>query len=98
MKRWSPMLGRRLATLLISVEEQLAEEVTQKILHEAMTEIMATLRQVTFYRFYHVFRKGELENLINSIPCLSVVRSSFEHGNWCVIVEKQSRATFRAPF
>ncbi|RCN46272.1 hypothetical protein ANCCAN_07733 [Ancylostoma caninum] len=91
VKRWSPMLGRRLATLLISVEEQLAEEVTQKILHEALTETMATLREVNFYRFYHVFRKGELENLVNSIPSLVVVRSSFEHGNWCVVVEKQPK-------
>ncbi|KAK6024579.1 methyltransferase domain protein [Ostertagia ostertagi] len=88
VKRWSPMLGRRLATLLISVEEQLADEITQKILHEALTETMASLREVTFYRFYHVFRKGELESLVHSIPSLSVVHSSFEHGNWCVVVEK----------
>ncbi|KAK6045721.1 hypothetical protein COOONC_16773 [Cooperia oncophora] len=88
VKRWSPMLGRRLATLLISVEEQLADEVTQKILHEALTETMATLREVTFYRFYHVFRKGELESIVSSIPSLNVVHSSFEHGNWCVVVEK----------
>ncbi|KAK6743924.1 hypothetical protein RB195_010925 [Necator americanus] len=91
VKRWSPMLGRRLATIFTSVEEQLAEEVTHTILHEAITETMATLREVTFYRFYHVFRKGELENLITSIPSLTVVRSSFEHGNWCVIAEKQLR-------
>ncbi|KAK5977418.1 hypothetical protein GCK32_021485 [Trichostrongylus colubriformis] len=40
------MLGRRLATLLVPVEEQLADEITQKILHEALTEAMATLREV----------------------------------------------------
>ncbi|KAJ1345806.1 hypothetical protein KIN20_000424 [Parelaphostrongylus tenuis] len=132
--------GRRLSTMLVSVEEQLADEITQKILHEAFTETMATLRhritsesdlrssfrvlairegyfspklrnsalcsspvhpliaarnmrifgqsRVTFYRFYHVFQKGELENLVNSIPSLNVIRSSFEHGNWCVVVEK----------
>ncbi|VDM56091.1 unnamed protein product [Angiostrongylus costaricensis] len=88
VNRWSPMLGHRLSTLLVSVEEQLAEEVTQKILHEAFAETMATLREVTFYRFYHVFQKDELENLVNSIPSLNVTRSSFEHGNWCVVVEK----------
>nr|CDJ96395.1 Methyltransferase type 11 domain containing protein [Haemonchus contortus] len=82
VKRWSPMLGRRLATLLISVEEQLADEVTQKILHEAITETMAALKEVTFYRFYHVFRQGELESLITSVPSMKVVQSSFEHGNW----------------
>ncbi|PIO62234.1 hypothetical protein TELCIR_16218, partial [Teladorsagia circumcincta] len=35
--------------------------------------------KVTFYRFYHVFRKGELESLVHSIPSLSVIHSSFEH-------------------
>uniref|UniRef100_A0A1I7WXA5 Integrase n=1 Tax=Heterorhabditis bacteriophora TaxID=37862 RepID=A0A1I7WXA5_HETBA len=51
---------------------------------------------VTFYRFYHVFRKGELEDLVLSIPTLRVVRSSFEHGNWCVIAEKLRENHFRA--
>ncbi|PIO71285.1 hypothetical protein TELCIR_06819 [Teladorsagia circumcincta] len=41
----SLITGRRLATLLISVEEQLADEITQKILHEALTETMASLRE-----------------------------------------------------
>ncbi|VDK85498.1 unnamed protein product [Cylicostephanus goldi] len=99
VKRWSPMLGgfyksmigRRLATLLIPVEEQLAEEMAQNILREALTETMASLREVTFYRFYHVFRKGELETLISSVPSLFVVRSTFEHGNWCVVVQKHAK-------
>ncbi|KJH53028.1 hypothetical protein DICVIV_00713 [Dictyocaulus viviparus] len=88
VKRWSPMLGRRLTKLLVSVEEQLADEVTQTILHEAFAETMATIREVTFYRFYHVFHQGELESIVNSIPSLHVIRSSFEHGNWCVVAEK----------
>uniref|UniRef100_A0A1I7TEL2 Methyltransf_11 domain-containing protein n=1 Tax=Caenorhabditis tropicalis TaxID=1561998 RepID=A0A1I7TEL2_9PELO len=88
IKRWSPMLGRRLASLLVPVEEQFGEELSQTIMRESITEAMATLREVTFYRFYHVFKEGELSDLVDSIDCLKVVSTSFEHGNWCVIAEK----------
>ncbi|KAK6060250.1 hypothetical protein COOONC_02095 [Cooperia oncophora] len=79
---------RRWHIVYIGSKRQPCSEVTQKILHEALTETMATLREVTFYRFYHVFRKGELESIVSLIPSLNVVHSSFEHGNWCVVVEK----------
>lgn len=95
IKRWSPMLGRRLASLLVPVEEQYAEELSEKILREGITEAMATLREVTFYRFYHVFKEGELVDLVDSVECLKVVSSSFEHGNWCVIAEKVSTNVIR---
>ncbi|CAO4369938.1 unnamed protein product [Caenorhabditis nigoni] len=88
IKRWSPMLGRRLASLLVPVEEQFAEELSQVIMRESVTEAMATLREVTFYRFYHVFKEGELADLVDSVESLKVVSTSFEHGNWCVIAEK----------
>lgn len=46
IKRWSPMLGRRLASLLVPVEEQFGEELAQTIMRESITEAMATLREV----------------------------------------------------
>ncbi|KAL3880005.1 hypothetical protein ACJMK2_032277 [Sinanodonta woodiana] len=40
-------------------------------------------------RFYHVFKKGELEQLISGhIGDLSIVHSMFDHSNWCVVAEK----------
>ncbi|XP_030056237.1 probable tRNA methyltransferase 9B isoform X2 [Microcaecilia unicolor] len=40
-------------------------------------------------RYYHVFRKGELVELIEQhIPELHVVQAYFDHANWCVIAEK----------
>ncbi|KAK3577111.1 hypothetical protein CHS0354_037144 [Potamilus streckersoni] len=40
-------------------------------------------------RFYHVFRKGELEQLISGhIGDLRTVHSMFDHSNWCVVAEK----------
>lgn len=88
IKRWSPMLGRRLATLIVPVEEQFADELSQIIMRESITEAMATLREVTFYRYYHVFKDGELADLTDSVDSLKVVSNTLEHGNWCVIAEK----------
>ncbi|XP_053313756.1 probable tRNA methyltransferase 9B [Spea bombifrons] len=40
-------------------------------------------------RYYHIFKKGELKELIEKcIPELHVVQTFFDHSNWCVIAEK----------
>uniref|UniRef100_A0A8C7EHY1 Probable tRNA methyltransferase 9B n=1 Tax=Nothoprocta perdicaria TaxID=30464 RepID=A0A8C7EHY1_NOTPE len=43
-------------------------------------------------RYYHVFKEGELVELIQRhIPELHVIDSYFDHANWCVIAEKTER-------
>lgn len=42
----------------------------------------------TFLRFYHVFSEGELESLCEQIPNITVIKSYYDQGNWCVILEK----------
>ncbi|XP_065207939.1 alkylated DNA repair protein alkB homolog 8 [Planococcus citri] len=42
----------------------------------------------TFLRFYHVFSEGELESLCKRIPGNRVMKSYYDQGNWCVILEK----------
>lgn len=42
----------------------------------------------TFHRFYHVFYKGELEELCESVPTCKVIKSFYDQGNWAVILEK----------
>jgi len=43
-------------------------------------------------RFYHVFKHGELELLIEeaskTIVGSKIVKSYYDHGNWCAIVQK----------
>uniref|UniRef100_A0A8C3JEA5 Methyltransferase type 11 domain-containing protein n=1 Tax=Calidris pygmaea TaxID=425635 RepID=A0A8C3JEA5_9CHAR len=40
-------------------------------------------------RYYHVFKEGELAELIERhIPELHITHSYFDHANWCVIAEK----------
>ena len=44
----------------------------------------------TFYRFYHVFKKGELEELcLKASDQVDIVDSYFDDGNWCIIVQKK---------
>lgn len=43
----------------------------------------------TFLRFYHVFEENELEELCRKISNISVVKSYYDQGNWCVIFEKR---------
>ena len=40
-------------------------------------------------RYYHVFREGELVDLIEKhVDNLHIIRSYYDHANWCVIAEK----------
>ncbi|XP_062991212.1 probable tRNA methyltransferase 9B isoform X2 [Elgaria multicarinata webbii] len=42
-----------------------------------------------FMRYYHVFREGELCSLLEeNVPEVHILSSSYDHGNWCIIVKK----------
>ena len=43
----------------------------------------------TYHRYYHVFREGELDQLITKyVTSLEIVESYYDHANWCVIAKK----------
>ncbi|XP_046565947.1 alkylated DNA repair protein alkB homolog 8-like [Haliotis rubra] len=42
----------------------------------------------TFHRFYHVFTEGELQALCQSVGGAQIVRSFYDQGNWCVVLQK----------
>ncbi|XP_057695666.1 probable tRNA methyltransferase 9B [Corythoichthys intestinalis] len=39
-------------------------------------------------RYYHVFREGELAELVGHVEELVVRRAYFDHSNWCVVADK----------
>ncbi|GLH03731.1 Putative alkylated DNA repair protein alkB-like protein 8 [Gryllus bimaculatus] len=43
----------------------------------------------TFYRYYHVFEKQELEDLCLREKNVELVKSFYDQGNWCVIIKKK---------
>lgn len=42
----------------------------------------------TYYRYYHLYKKGELEEMIKKIDNLRIKKSFFERSNYGVICEK----------
>ena len=45
----------------------------------------------TFYRYYHIYKKGELENEIARLcPDLQIQQVDWELGNWSIILMKKS--------
>jgi alkylated DNA repair protein alkB family protein 8 len=41
-----------------------------------------------YHRYYHVFKKGELEELLKDFDNLEIIESFYDHANWCCIVRK----------
>lgn len=40
-------------------------------------------------RYYHLFKEGELENLLSPIDEAELVESFYDNGNWCVCIKKR---------
>lgn len=45
----------------------------------------------TFLRFYHVFEENELETLCTQFENLTIEKSYYDQGNWCVIFQKTNK-------
>ena len=44
---------------------------------------------LTHHRYYHVFREGEIDHIIEKyVENLHIISSYYDHANWCVIAEK----------
>ncbi|XP_041464045.1 alkylated DNA repair protein alkB homolog 8-like isoform X2 [Lytechinus variegatus] len=41
-----------------------------------------------FFRFYHVFVEGEMEELCQTIKDVRVIETYYDQGNWCVVFQK----------
>lgn len=42
------------------------------------------------HRYYHLFRRGELQGLVARIPSVAVVHTDYDKENWVVILRKSS--------
>lgn len=45
----------------------------------------------SYLRYYHVFQEGELVNLCSQIENISILRSFYDQGNWCVELIKTEK-------
>ncbi|XP_063916101.1 uncharacterized protein Fid isoform X2 [Zophobas morio] len=45
--------------------------------------------EITYHRYYHVFREGELDQLIEKyVENLHIISSYYDHASWCIVAEK----------
>lgn len=44
----------------------------------------------TFLRYYHVFEENELESLCKRFTNISIEKTYYDQGNWCVIFQKNA--------
>ncbi|PVU85785.1 hypothetical protein BB560_006910 [Smittium megazygosporum] len=41
-----------------------------------------------YYRYYHLFKQGELVDLVQNIPSLEIIQSGYDKDNWFVVLKK----------
>merc|ERR1712071_463257 len=65
------------------------EKVVQ--VHKARTKFKSSdllvpwkLNGETYHRFYHVFKEGEIQDILSKIPNVVIDRVFYDDGNWCV--------------
>ena len=44
---------------------------------------------VVFKRYYHLYDKDELDQLVNQVPGVKVISSFFDKSNWCTVFQKE---------
>ena len=82
-----------------SVEEELfrsagSELITADVEEDAVSasdseDSAETGGSLTHHRYYHVFREGEIDHIIEKyVENLHIISSYYDHANWCIIAEK----------
>jgi len=41
-----------------------------------------------YQRYYHLFKQGELDDLVNQIPGVQILESVYDHDNWFMQIGK----------
>ncbi|XP_029664488.1 uncharacterized protein LOC115236279 [Formica exsecta] len=66
--------------------------ITDSISNASSRESLSSDRgggSITYHQYYHVFREGELDQLINKyVENLHIISSYYDHASWCVVAEK----------
>lgn len=68
--------------------EQSVKSKIQFTKQENLIEFKNPQQTMKEYRYYYVFKKNELDNMVNSIQDIKIVKSFWEVGNWVMIIEK----------
>jgi len=56
------------------------------------TEENKTDEEITFKRYCHVYKKGELDEMVTTkIKGVDIVDSFYDTGNWCLLLRKHRK-------
>lgn len=77
---------------IASLESAYSKKRDKAILSDTSQESLPTDNiggEITYHRYYHVFREGELDQLIEKyVENLHIISSYYDHSSWCIIAEK----------
>ncbi len=48
-------------------------------------------KTLVYKRYYHMFKKGELEELVGEVEGVEIQESFYDNDNWCVILKRSSK-------
>lgn len=68
--------------------EQNKKSKNQFIKQENLVEFKNSQKTLNEMRYYYVFKKNELDNIIKNINNIKIIKSYWEMGNWVMIIEK----------
>ncbi|KAJ8922695.1 hypothetical protein NQ315_007728 [Exocentrus adspersus] len=90
IKTRSDVLSREDSTA--SLESAYSKKRDKAMLSDTSQESLPTDNiggEITYHRYYHVFREGELDQLIEKyVENLHIISSYYDHSSWCIIAEK----------
>lgn len=71
-------------------EEKKDESIREGSVKEGEEEchVNEVKKTVVYKRYYHMFKNGELEDLIKEVPEVEIEESFYDHANWCVKLRK----------
>lgn len=64
------------------------KEKIKAMINESPEVVKQNKEYIVFQRYYHVFRYGELTQLVKKLPNIDVGPEEFDHANWSVVCTK----------
>jgi hypothetical protein len=84
---------KKLTNLLedANTPENIVSDPTENISDQQKNDIVINegKKTLVYKRYYHMFKKGELEELVQEAGGVEIRESFYDNDNWCVILKKK---------
>lgn len=62
---------------------------TSKKIIDYDTFVSEEKKSVVYKRYYHLFKQGELEDILKNVENVEIEKSYYDHANWCAVLIKK---------